>query len=181
MFNNVFWENRAFTPDAAEESGLSDQGVIDLEVIDSASTFTPRWSLLTVPHGTPSGSNVIGQDPQFVNPFETIAKASPGPTTGPGGALQVIIEPPDLPGDVPGDYHLQAGSPAIDRGARCSNTPFPAPAGALNPCTGGGVAAPSGLTADIDGQYRPMLRTLRVRTPWDIGADELIGVPVILP
>jgi hypothetical protein len=93
----------------------------------------------------------------------------------------VVIQPPDGPPDVPGDYHLGALSPAIDRGARCSNTAFPAPAGALNPCTGGGVAAPSGTGEDIDGQYRPMLRTLRTRTPWDLGADELVGVPVILP
>jgi parallel beta-helix repeat protein len=180
MFNNIFWENRMFTADATAESGLADQGVRDLEVIGATSTFTPRWSLLTIPHGTPSGSNLIGQNPQFVNPIETNSRALPGPTTGPGGALQVVIDPPDGPPDVPGDYHLQGSSPAIDRGARCSNTAFPAPANALNPCTGGGVAAPSGMNQDIDGNFRPMLRTLRVRTPWDIGADELPGLPVPL-
>jgi parallel beta-helix repeat protein len=181
MFNNIFWENRAFTYDEGEPNNLLDEGVIDLEVVGSSSTFTPRWSMLTVPHGSPSGSNLVGQAPQFVNPFETLARALPGPTTGPGGAVQIVIEPPDIPPDVPGNYHLQPNSPAIDRGARCSNTAFPAPAGALNPCTGAGVAAPSGLASDFDSDYRPQLRTLRVRTPWDIGADELPGVPVILP
>ena len=50
----------------------------------------------------------------------------------------------------------------------------------------GAVQAPSGMRqvaalnglGDYDGQFRPQLRTLRVRTPWDLGADELPGVPV---
>ena len=87
-----------------------------------------------------------------------------------------MIEPPQLPRRRARRLSPAAGSPAIDRGARCSNTPFPAPAGALDPCTGGAVAAPSGTGADIDGDYRPQLRLLRgLRTPWDIGADELPG------
>jgi parallel beta-helix repeat protein len=182
MFNNIFWENRAFTADAAAESGLTERAVIDLEVVNplTPSVFTPVWSLLTAPYGPPSGSNLIGQNPQFVNAFETNAQATPGPTAGPGGPLQVSITPPDGPPDVPGNYHLQGTSPAVDRGARCSNTAFPAPANALSACTGGGVAAPSGLNADIDGNFRPMLRTLRIRTPWDLGADELPGLPVPL-
>jgi hypothetical protein len=36
------------------------------------------------------------------------------------------------------------------------------------------------MNADIDGNFRPMLRTLRTRTPWDLGADELPGLPVPL-
>ena len=46
-------------------------------------------------------------------------------------------------------------------------TPASSPANA----TGGG---------DYDSQYRPQQRTARVRTPWDLGADELPGVPVTL-
>ena len=182
MFNNIFWENRAFTFDAAAENGLADQGVIDLEVVGSASTFTPRWSLLTVPHGTPSGSNLIGQDPLVREPVRD-ARPRPARTddrargSAPGGRSSRRTSRPTRPATIT----FRPRSPAIDRGVRCSNTAFPAPAGALNPCTGGGVAAPSGLNEDIDLQYRPMLRTLRVRTPWDLGADELVGVPVILP
>jgi hypothetical protein len=35
--------------------------------------------------------------------------------------------------------------------------------------------------ADVDGQFRPLVRTLRVATPWDVGADELTpGVPILI-
>jgi hypothetical protein len=47
-------------------------------------------------------------------------------------------------------------------------------------CGAGGFPAPSGLVSDYDRQFRPQLRTLRVTTPWDLGADELPGVPVPL-
>lgn len=156
-FNNVVWENRAFTyqPAAGEENPLVDEGVIDFEVIHPAtpSAFTPRWSLLTQPHGSPSATNVIGQDPLFANPFETRVKVLPGATVGPVGATQVLIEPPDVPPDAPGDYHLQAGSPAIGRGTGLFS----------------GVVAP---VVDIDLQLRPQpLLTGR----WDIGADEVAG------
>src|SRR5262249_33765910 len=83
------------------------------------------------------------------------------------------------------NYHLTTASPVVDRGVRCSNTAFPPPPTALNPCTGGGIQAPTlsvalGGLGDIDGQYRPQLRTARVRTPWDLGADELPGMPLVL-
>jgi hypothetical protein len=39
-----------------------------------------------------------------------------------------------------------------------------------------------GGLGDYDSQYRPLLRTIRVRTPWDLGADELLpGIAVPLP
>jgi hypothetical protein len=99
----------------------------------------------------------------------------------------VTISGQDPADGIAGDYHITAGSPAIDNGVRCALTPFPAPANAIAACTatppagGRGVQAPNGLNSDFDGQFRPQLRSLRTRTPWDVGADELIGVPVILP
>jgi hypothetical protein len=105
-------------------------------------------------------------------------------------AAAVTITGQDPPVGLGGDYHLQTTSPAVDRGVRCSGTPFPTPANALAPCTvtNRGIGAPAGLPSatnatgggDYDGQYRPQLRTLRTRTPWDLGADELPGVPVPL-
>jgi hypothetical protein len=47
-------------------------------------------------------------------------------------------------------------------------------------CGAGIVGAPTGTPGDFDGQFRPNLRTLRLTTPWDLGADELPGVPVLL-
>jgi hypothetical protein len=85
-----------------------------------------------------------------------------------------------------GDYHLLPTSALVDRGVRCSNTAFPAPASALNPCSSGAIQAPAsqpslGGIGDFDSQFRPMLRSLRIRTPWDLGADELPGLPLPLP
>ncbi|HSS08904.1 MAG TPA: hypothetical protein VLL25_03410, partial [Acidimicrobiales bacterium] len=96
----------------------------------------------------------------------------------------VTITGGDPPVGLTADYHIQLLSPVIDRGVRCSNAPFPAPLSALLPCTGGGIQAPSGTPpggqGDYDRQYRPQLRTLRLPTPWDLGADELAGLPVPL-
>jgi hypothetical protein len=88
----------------------------------------------------------------------------------------VTITGQDPPVGLTGDYHLTAASPAVDRGVRCSNTPVPAN---LAACAATAVPAPSGTNADYDGQFRPQLRTLRITTPWDLGADELPGVPVL--
>src|SRR6185295_6563569 len=66
-------------------------------------------------------------------------------------------------------------SGAIDHGVRCSNAAVPPPTNPLAACSATAVVAPS---SDIDNQFRPQLRSLRVRTPWDLGADE---VPTILP
>jgi hypothetical protein len=59
---------------------------------------------------------------------------------------------------------------------RCSNTPVPAN---LTACAATAVAAPTGIPGDFDREFRPMLRTTRATTPWDLGADELPGVPVL--
>jgi hypothetical protein len=92
----------------------------------------------------------------------------------------VTITGQDPPVGLTGNYHLQATSPAVDRGVRCSNATVPATLASLAACTGGGIQAPLGLNSDYDGQFRPQARTLRIFTPWDLGADELPGVPLIL-
>jgi hypothetical protein len=62
----------------------------------------------------------------------------------------------------------------IDRGVRCSNTPVPAN---LAACVGAAIAAPTGIPGDYDGQLRPQLRSGRITTPWDLGADETTFLP----
>ena len=89
-------------------------------------------------------------------------------------AAAVTITGQDPPTGLGGDYHLQTASPAVDRGVRCSNTPVPPNVAA---CGAAAIPAPTGLGGDIDGEFRPQQRTLRVLTPWDLGADELPGVP----
>ncbi|GIG21338.1 hypothetical protein Cch01nite_20620 [Cellulomonas chitinilytica] len=199
LFDDVFWNNTAYTLDRPGPGAtLVNQGVIDLEIhgtTNNADTFTPRYSDLTngqilgpngVLHAVPGGQGNISVDPLFVNPVGISAELTVSGSRLDPQTAAVSLTAGDPPVGLTSDFHLTTASPVVDRGVRCSNTPFPAPAGALNPCTGGGIQAPTltpalGGIGDYDGQYRPQLRTLRVRTPWDLGADELAGVPVVLP
>jgi hypothetical protein len=162
--------------------------------------FAPRYSLLTngdqlagdgghvtvagggapvlgFPTNAAQNGNVTGVDPLFVAPVAlelTVTGSRLDPQTA-----AITLTGADPPVGRPGDYHLQPGlaanqiSGAADRGVHCSNTAVPPPINPLAACGGGGIEAPTALTdADIDGQARPQLRTLRTRTPWDFGADE---------
>jgi len=197
LFNNIFRNNDAMTlSQFGPGATLVDAGFIDFEVrgtTNNADTFTPRYSTLTNgqilgPDGTqralPGGQgNRVGEDPQFLTPF-VLELAVSGSRLDPQAAA-VTITGQDPPVGLGGDYHLQTTSPAVDRGVRCSGTPFPAPANALAPCTttNRGIGAPAELPSatnatgggDYDGQYRPQQRAPRPRTPWDLGADELPG------
>jgi hypothetical protein len=202
LFNNIFWNNDAFTLDRnGPGATLVDQGFIDFEVhgtTNATDTFMPRYSDLTNgqilgPDGvqrplpgagtTPNNrGNQIGVDPGFVTPFTlelTVSGARLDPQTA-----AVTITGADPPVGLTGDYHLTTASPVVDRGVRCSNTPFPP---TLAACASGGIQAPTGTPGnstgggDYDSQFRPQLRTLRALTPWDLGADELPGIPIPIP
>jgi hypothetical protein len=160
--------------------------------------FAPRWSLMTngnqlrgdghsavipgggapvigFPTNAANNGNITGVDPLFVAPV--LLELTVTGSRGDPQAAAVTLTGADPPVGVPGNYHLQPAlasnqvSGAIDRGVHCSNTPVPPPANPLSACPAGGIEAPI-LGTDIDGQARPQLRTLRVRTPWDFGADE---------
>lgn len=187
LFNNVFWNNNAYTLDQPGPGAtLVSQGFIDFEVrgtTNPTDTFTPRYSDLTnglnlgpdgVQRPVPAGQgNLVGTDPGFVTPFVNELAVS-GSRLDPQTAA-VTITGQDPPVGLTGDYHLGAASPLVDRGVRCSNTPVPAN---LNACAATAVPAPTGTPGDFDGEFRPALRTVRVNTPWDLGADELAGVPI---
>ena len=188
LFNNIFWNNNAYTLSLPGPGAtLVSAGFIDFEIhgtTTNTDTFTPRYSDLTnglnlgpdgVQRPVPAGQgNIVGTDPSFVTPFINELTVS-GSRLDPQTAA-VTITGADPPVGLTGDYHLTAGSAVVDRGVRCSNTPVPAnPA----PCAATAVAAPVGIPGDIDGQFRPQLRTLRLNTPWDLGADELPGIPVL--
>jgi len=126
--------------------------------------------LRAVPGGQ---GNLIGVNPGFVTPFVdelTVSGSRLDPQTA-----AVTITGQDPPVGLTGNYHLAAGSAVVDRGVRCSNTPVPAN---LIPCSATAVAAP---TVDVDGEGRPNLSSFRFATPWDLGADERPGIPVLLP
>jgi hypothetical protein len=202
LFNNIFWNNNAFTlSQPGPGATLVDQGFIDFEIrgtTNTSDTFTPRFSTLTngqilgpdgVQHAVPGGQgNRIGEDPLFVTPF-TLELTVSGSRLDPQMAA-VTITGADPPVGLTGNYHLQTTSPVVDRGVRCSGTPFPVPGNGLAPCAplNRGIEAPSGVPSatnpgggDYDSQFRPQLRTFRLLTPWDLGADELPGIPVTLP
>ena len=201
LFNNIFWNNDAMTLDQfGPGATLVDQGFIDFEVhgtTNNADTFTPRYSDLTnsqilgpngVQHAVPGGQGNVSADPGFVAPFVNELTVS-GSRLDPQQAA-VTITGQDPPVGLTGDYHLTVASTGvIDRGVRCSGTPFPAPINALAACTttNRGIGAPimlpttpNNLTGggDYDSQYRPQLRSIRILTPWDLGADEVPGIQV---
>jgi hypothetical protein len=190
---------------------LVDNGFIDFEIhgtTNNADTFTPRYSDLTngqilgpngVQHavpGTPAGGlpttplpQYVGgegnfsADPLFVAPFVNVLSVA-GSRLDPQQAA-VSITGQDPPVGITGDYHLTTGSPAVDRGVGFSNLAAPAPlaqtpdaSSILAPCSG---TAAQAYAADFDRDIRPQLRTTRGRTPWDVGADELVGVAVRIP
>jgi hypothetical protein len=155
LFNNIFWNNNAMTLDQfGPGATLVNQGFIDFEVhgtTNNADTFTPRFSDLTngqilgpngVLHALPGGQANISSDPLFVAPFVNELGVS-GSRLDPQQAA-VTITGQDPPVGLTGDYHLQPGSPAIDRGAGFStlaaNTPANQTAGTnaavvLAPCS----------------------------------------------
>jgi len=135
----------------------------------------------------PNSEGNIGSDgetdPAFVDPSNlTQLGLTVGGSRGDPQQAAVTITAGDPPegltgGDFAGNFHLQSNSPAIDRGVRCSNTSATTPT--LAACTGGGIQAPLGLPSaanpgggDYDRENRPQNQTLRIFTPWDLGADE---------
>jgi hypothetical protein len=147
LFNNIFWENQAYFLDGA--GGLPSAGIIDLEVVGTTSPrfFTPNFSILTTPYGAGAG-NMVGSDPQFVQEIDLDFVATPFA----GDPAFVVVLVRSLPTDPPGDYHVVAGSPAVNAGAASQ----------------GSLAAPCD---DFDGAGRP------VGAAHDIGADEQPGAP----
>lgn len=164
FYNNIFSNNQAFTlSHPGPGATLVNRGFIDLEVhgtTNTADTFTPRYSMITAnavlgPDGNTrplpaAPGNVFGATPSFVQPF-TLELAVAGSRLDPQMAAVTIIGQ-DPPVGLTGNYHLNPGSPAINKG----------------PTTDSGVPAP---TNDIDGQVRPVTPT---PTPYDLGADEVL-------
>jgi len=155
LFNNIFWDNRAGTRSLASVTGLGapgdatpvenwDMGVADMP----GALLSPTNSVLQTETGTtPSGTNKVGAtfDPTVVSPYDTVVSFN-GWRTNPNfiGAILISL---DLPPDLLGNYHLQAGSPAVNMGVNSKNS----------------VNAPA---ADIDGDVRPSGGVI------DAGADE---------
>jgi hypothetical protein len=129
------------------------------------------------PTNVANRGNIVGVNPLFIAPFINELTVS-GSRLDPQAAA-VTITGQDPPVGLTGNYHLQTGlaanqvSGAVDRGVRCANTAVPPPANPLSACPAATPPATVAPSNDIDGQLRPQLRSLRLRTPWDFGADEV--------
>jgi hypothetical protein len=163
LFNNVFWDNRAGTWDGNGVSGIGlagDPSPIyrwDLGVSDNTGVLSPTYSLLHVPYGLPSTTNLVGADPLVMEVYTTSVAVLPW--RGNLNFVGVEIVAQDLPASLMGDYHLMPVSPAIDIGTSGK----------------AGISAPAD---DFDGDSRPL------QEGFEIGADELfvfrLYVPIVL-
>ncbi len=154
LFNNVFWDNRAGSRAGTTVSGIGlpgDPGPVDhwdLGAIDASGDLSPTSSIVQQapgnhPYAThPSNSSA---DPSVVDPYDvsvSFATWRQNPAFVDATLVALDVAPNRM-----GDYHLQAGSPAIDLGAGSR----------------AGVAAPP---TDFDDQARP------AGAGFDSGADE---------
>lgn len=152
LFNNIFRDNRAGHWDGSALVGLGLAGdttpvnLMDLEVFGTTTQefMKPRYSILHAPYGGSNSTDQVGADPAFVSQYDTGLTAVP--FRGDPAFITVVADSP-TPGTLPGNYHVDVTSPAIDAGA----------------ATFGGVAAPS---SDFDGDNRPL------GPKFDVGADE---------
>jgi len=154
LFNNIFNNNHAYTYSGpstappASNTGLTDAGFKDFEVVGYPNArLAPRRSILSVSNAPANADNQIGTDPLFAAPFPLEFNVTGQATNA--QFVSVTILRPNVPQITPGDYHINAGSPAINFGL--PNL--------------GGIPVP---TNDYDGQTRPNTNQNRP----DIGADE---------
>jgi len=164
LFNNVFWDNRAGAWAGGGVAGIGlpeDPNPInhwDMGVGQSNYLLEPTYSLMQVADGTvPDPSNVVGVNPAVVAEYTTTIATLPW--RGNPNFVGVLIVALDLPPTLMGDYHLLAGSPAIDGGT-------------------GSQAGTSAPNHDVDGDYRPL------GLAFDMSADEVgpsNSIAVVLP
>ena len=178
LFNNIFWNNNAFTLDQfGPGATLVDQGFIDFEVHGTTNNADTLHPALLRPDQRPDPraergaargarrpGEHIGADPAFVTPFMlelTVSGSRLDPQTA-----AVTITGADPPVGLTGDYHLAAGSPVIDRGVALLEHAVPAPPaqrrrhGRRAPGADRHRGRPTrpDRCGDYDGQYRPQLR-----------------------
>jgi hypothetical protein len=149
---NIVWHNRSYFWSQATAPVLQPNPTglySDLGVVGTAACLSPTQSILSAPvmagcnYTTSTGSNRFA-DPLFISPYFNVLTTAAAADEG-GNFVQVYFTPLRLRGN----YHIGAGSPAINA-----------------PPAGSGVAGRLGT--DFDGQARPSAPL----TAPDTGADE---------
>jgi hypothetical protein len=125
LFSNIFWDNRAGTFSGATVANIGligDPNPIfnwDLGLQDQTLgiLLEPTFSLLQTGYGvTSDGTNLIGAlyDPLVVSVYDT--SVSVQPWRGNPRFVDILMVTALADPNLLGDYHLMAGSPAIDAG-----------------------------------------------------------------
>jgi hypothetical protein len=158
LVNNIFWDNRAGSWSGTGIYGLGldgDPSSIfnwDLGVADGSGALNPQYNLLHVVYNGGS-NNIVGVDPMVVETIDTQIRIFPWRTNFNFVGINIVAV--DMPVTLMGDYHLMAGSPAIDTGA-------------------GQMAFPEVPGLDFDGDLRPQ------GCGYDMGADEFVLPDLLL-
>lgn len=156
VFNNIFSDNRAGTRSLGTVIGIGAAGdptainYWDMGVADGTGTLTPSYTIMQSTQGVGGGSNnQVLSDPLVIAQYNTGVDFAAW-RTNPNfiGAIMVVVD--TLP-SLLGNYHIQAGSPAVDTGTASAQA----------------TAAPG---VDFDNQVRPFSPIAPAR--FDIGADE---------
>ena len=157
LFNNIFWDNRAGTRTLGNVTGIGAAGDLtpinnwDVGAADASGLLAPTNSIIAQDAGahpyTTSPTNSAA-DPAVVSSYDTTLAFFPWRTNP--NFVDAILVGQDVPPALLGNYHIAAGSPAVDLGAASKS----------------GVNAPA---QDFDGDWRTS------GTAQDAGADELPG------
>ncbi|BAS26726.1 IPT/TIG domain-containing protein [Limnochorda pilosa] len=153
LFNNLFWDNRAYHFDPVAGQLAPDGTVIDLEVFGTAAPrqVTPNHCYLSAPYGSGIGNIVYdgANPPGFVQEYDTVLSAVAFRREPDFRVVRIVTVTPEWQGD----YHLTPPSPVVDRGVAAFTV------------DGVRYDAPS---RDIDGDARPQGAAV------DPGADEVL-------
>ncbi|EGW23197.1 SdrD B-like domain-containing protein [Methylobacter tundripaludum] len=128
LFNNIFWDNRAGARSGSTVTGIGAAGdatalnLWDLGASDTSGLLAPTNSIVQQNAGQyayiTSATNA-NSDPQVVTPYDTILDFAAWRTNP--AFIGAILVSADLPPTLLGDYHLLAGSTAINLGAGSKN------------------------------------------------------------
>jgi large repetitive protein len=108
LFNNIFWDNRAYYYDLGTGQ-LADGGVKDLEIYGTSGNFSPNYCSLTATY--PGGSNNLVVDPAFASEYNTNVRVATFSAQPDFKSVIISVSP-----QWEGDYHLTGASPVVNQG-----------------------------------------------------------------
>ena len=116
LFNNIFWDNRAYHFDLNTGKLSTDYKVIDLEVFGTPTSqyLTPNFSYLSVSYGTGLNNIVYNgtNPPRFIKEYNTKLDAIAFTTEPTFKTVKIVTVTPKAEGN----YHLRRNSPAVNKG-----------------------------------------------------------------